>query len=76
MENRVTSEDEDQNATPAPSGPATAVGHLRRVNEETAAGPRDGSCSCIPVGRLAQCGFDTTRALVRLARVGVNRHES
>ncbi len=37
MEHRVTSEAEDQIATPPPPSLATGVGHLRRVGEETAA---------------------------------------
>ena len=76
MDSCVNSEHEAQNAIPAPSGPPAGVGHFPRAGEETAAYHRDAGSRFITVGKLAQCGFATTRALRRLACVGVNRHES
>ncbi len=67
MDSCVNSELEAQNATPAPSGPAAGAGRFPRAGEETAAYPGDVGSRFIPVGKLTQCGFDTTRALVCLA---------
>ncbi len=72
----MTLEAEDLNATPVPSDPPAGAGRFPRAGEEAAACPRDDGSRFITVGKLAQCGFDTSRALRRLVCVGVNRHES
>ncbi len=76
MDRCVNSEYEALNATLAPSGPPAGLERFPRAGEETAACPRDAGSRFFTVGQLTQCDFDTSRALRRLACVGVNRHES
>ena len=56
MEQRVTSETEEQNATPPPPTPATGVAHLRRLSEETAAYSRGIISRVFAINRLAWLG--------------------